>query len=152
MNATPQGGIMKFSKFVTAAVIAALPVAAQAATLVIPAAGTGPGASNSHWQTEMTVHTAAPRQVAVSVSFHQGTTVKGPVAIVLEARQTRSVADIVRTEFGVESGTGALVIEASDRDAKTIAVTSRTFNTSETGEFGQDIPSVDIAAAARIGD
>jgi len=143
---------MKFRNVITAAAIAALSVAAHAATFVVPAAGTGPGANGSQWQSELTIHTAAPRPVTLRLSFHRGTDVAGPVEVTLQPRETVSFADVVRTKFGIENATGALVIEASDRDAKTLAITSRTFNVSAEGEFGQDIPSVDTSAAARAGD
>jgi hypothetical protein len=143
---------MKFRNVIVAAALAALPLSAQAATLIVPAAGTGPGANASQWQSELTLHTAAPRSTTLSVTFHQGTNVLGPVEIVLHARETLSVTDIAHTKFGLASGTGALVIEVADRDARSLAVTSRTFNVSPAGEFGQDIPSVDANAALRVGD
>jgi hypothetical protein len=143
---------MKFRNLIAAAAIAALPFSATAATLVVPAAGTGAGANASQWQSELTLHNAAPRATTLSITFHQGTTVLGPVAIELQARQTLSIEDIVHTKFGLDSGTGALVIETNDRQARGLAVTSRTFNTSARGEFGQDIPSVDAAAALGAGD
>ena len=143
---------MKFRNLITAAAVALLPYAAQAATLIVPAAGTGPGANNSQWQSELTLHTAAPRAVTLSIEFHQGKNVLGPAQVTLQARQTLSIADIVKTKFGVTSGTGALVINVADRDAKTVAVTSRTFNTSAKGEFGQDIPSFNVTAANIAGD
>ena len=143
---------MKLRNLISAAAIALLPMAASAATLVVPAAGTGPGASGSHWQSELTLHNAAPRAATLAITFHQGKTVLGPVEITLQARQTTSVADIVKTKFGVEAGTGALEINVDDRNARSLAVTSRTFNTSSTGEFGQDIPAIDVLDAARAGD
>jgi hypothetical protein len=143
---------MKFRNWIAAAAVAALPFSTHAATLIVPVAGTGPGANASQWQSELTLHTAAPRQAQLSVSFHQGTSVLGPVAISLQPRETLSISDVVRTKFGLTSGNGALVIAASDRDARSLAVTSRTFNVSATGEFGQDIPSVDATAALRTGD
>lgn len=143
---------MKFRNLIAAAAIAAMPFAAEAATLVIPAAGTGPGANGSHWQTELTLHTAAPRPVTLTVAFHQGSSVLGPVTITLQARETLSIADIVKTHFNVTGGSGALVIEAADRDARTLAVTSRTSNVSAEGEFGQDIAAVDVADASGAGD
>lgn len=143
---------MKFRTLISTAALALLPLAANAATLVVPAAGTGPGASSSQWQSELTIHNAAPRAAALSVAMHAGTTVLGPVTIQLGARQTVSIADVARTKFGLQQGTGALVIEAADRDARSIVVTSRTFNTSAQGEFGQDVPSVNVVDAARAGD
>jgi hypothetical protein len=142
---------MKFRNLIAIAATALLPVAGSAATLVIPAAGTGPGANNSQWQSELTIHNAAPRAATVTLSFHQGASVLGSTALTLQAKQTVSQADVART-LGATSGSGAIVIEVADRDARAIAVTSRTFNTSSEGEFGQDIPSVDVANAARPGD
>jgi hypothetical protein len=145
---------MKFRNFLSAAAIALLPVAASAATLVVPAAGTGPGANLSKWQSELTLHSSAPRALSVSVAFHQGNTVLGPVTISLGAKETLSVADIVKSKFGLDAATGALVINVDDRDERYLAVTSRTFNTAPDGsEFGQDVPAVkseDAVAAGQI--
>lgn len=143
---------MKYRNLITIAALAAMPFAAQAATLVVPAAGTGAGANGSHWQTELTIHTAAPRPVTLSLSLHQGSTVLGPVSVTLQARETLSIEDVVKTKFNVTGGSGALVIEASDRDARTLAVTSRTSNVSAEGEFGQDIPAVNVSDASGAGD
>jgi hypothetical protein len=146
---------MKFRNILTAAAISALlPLAASAATIVVPAAGTGPGANSSQWQSELTLHSAAPRTVAVSIEFHQGTSVLGPVSVTLAAKETFSIADIAKTKFGLSAGTGALVLSVDDRDLRYLAVTSRTFNSAPGGaEFGQDIPAVkpdDASAAGQI--
>lgn len=143
---------MKFRNLISTAALALLPIAASAATLVVPAAGTGPGASGSQWQSELTIHNAAPRAATLAIEYHQGKTVTGPVNVTLEARETLSIADIVKTKFNVEAGTGALELAIDDRSARAIAITSRTFNTSATGEFGQDIPAIDVTDAARAGE
>jgi hypothetical protein len=143
---------MKFRNLIAAAAVAALPFSASAATIIIPAAGTGAGANSSHWQSELTMHNAGPRVATITISFHRGTEVftSGPVPI--GPGSTQSIADIVKTKFDLDNATGALVIEMSDRDARTVALTSRTFNVSSTGEFGQDIPAVDATSALRTGD
>lgn len=143
---------MKFRTLATAVLISMLSLTAAAATLVVPAAGTGPGAAGSRWQSELTLHNAAPRAVEVSIALHNGTTVLGPVSVSLQARETLSIADIVKTRFALDSGAGALVIDIADRDARSVAITSRTSNVFEGGEFGQDIPAIDPANAARAGD
>lgn len=143
---------MKFRNILIMAATVLLPLAASAATIVVPAAGTGPGANNSQWQSELTLHSAAPRAITVSIAFHQDRSVLGPVSVTLAARETIAIADIAKTKFGLEAGTGALVIETTDRDARHLAVSSRTFNTSPDGEFGQDIPAVRIPDAAVAGD
>lgn len=143
---------MKFRNLIIFAAVALLAIAAQAATIVVPAAGTGPGANESSWESELTLHTAGPRAVTLSIEYHQGTSVLGPAEVTLQARETLSISDIVRTRFGVESGTGALVINVADRDAQSVAVTSRTTNVSPAGEFGQDVAATDAADALRPGD
>lgn len=142
---------MKFQKILSAAALALLPVMAGAATVVVPAAGTGPGANGSHWQSELTLHSSAPRVVTVSLTLHQGKGAGTPVDVTLQPRETLSIADVLKTRFGVSSGTGAIVIGVADRDAKALAVTSRTFNVSPLGELGQDIPAYAVTADSRAG-
>lgn len=136
----------------TAATIAALPIAAGAATYIIPAAGTGPGANNSHWQSEVTLHNLALRTLTVNVAYHDANGRTEAVAIDVPAQSTIAVADIVKTKFGRESATGGLSLEIADLDAKKLAIGSRTFNTSDAGEFGQDIPAALSTDAASPGD
>jgi hypothetical protein len=143
---------MKFKNILSAAAIAMLPVVAGAATIVVPAAGTGPGANNSQWQSELTLHSSAPRVMTLSMRLHQGATPSAPVYLTLGARETLSIADVVKTKFGLSSGSGAIVIELSEKDVRSLAVTSRTFNASAAGEFGQDIPSYVVTANPAAGD
>jgi hypothetical protein len=143
---------MNFKRILTTAALALLPLAANAATLIIPAAGTGAGANDSRWQTELTLHNAGSKPIPLSLYFHDAQGRSNASALTLASRSTVSIADIVHTTFGHENITGALTIEATDSDARRLAVTSRTFNVSEAGEFGQDIPAVNADAAAEAGD
>lgn len=143
---------MKFRTLIAAAIVALLPLAATAATIVVPAAGTGAGASGSHWQSELTLHNAAPRAATVTLTYHQGSEVFGPVSVSLAARQTLSIPDVARTQFNVASGSGALVLQMEDRSARSIAVTSRTFNSSPESEFGQNVPAIDVSSAVAAGE
>ena len=143
---------MKFRNIVIAAAVALLPLAASAATIVVPAAGTGPGANGSQWESELTLHNAGPRAITVSIAFHQDTNVIGPVTVTLEPRRTVSIDDIARTRFGLSHGNGALVLDVADRDARHLAVTSRVTNVMANGEFGQDIPAVRTTEAAVAGE
>jgi hypothetical protein len=132
--------------------IGLLTVAANAAQIIVPAAGTGAGAQNSHWQSDVMLHNAAPRPIEFTASLHLGTEVIGPRAITLAARNTSKLTDVVRSTFGVQAGTGALVFELVDRDLKYLAVTSRTYNTIGGIEYGQDVPAVPAAGAATAGE
>jgi hypothetical protein len=142
---------MKITKLLTAAAIAALPLTTYAAQLVIPAAGTGPGANGSQWRSDVTIHSAAPRGTSLTLRFLQATTLSAPVTIDLAPRQTVAIEDVVRTKFHA-SGTGAVIIDMTDRDARSIAVNSRTLNVLGDAEFGQDIPAIDVTNALREGD
>src|SRR5213082_281325 len=112
--------------------IALLPITASAATFIIPAAGTGPGANGSHWQSEVTLHNTSASAVTVGLKFHDATGAQPADNVTINPRSTMTIPDIVRTRFGRDAATGAIEITVSDPNR--IAITSRTFN----GDFGQD--------------
>lgn len=143
---------MKLTRILTTAAIAALPLFASAATLIIPAAGTGAGANDSRWQTELTLHNASSRAIPVTLYFHDASGRSAAATIEVAARSTRSIDDVVKTSFSREQATGALVLEVADSDANRLAVASRTFNRSVAGDYGQDIPAVRSTNAAQAGD
>lgn len=142
---------MSFKRLIVLAAIGLLTVAANAAQIVIPAAGAGAGAHNSSWHSDVMLHNAAPRPITLSLSFHMGETVIGPKPMTLAAKQTQQVLDIVKTLFALPSGTGAIVVELEDRDTKYLALTSRTYNVVGTDEYGQDIPAIRVEDAATAG-
>jgi len=139
-------------RFITLAAMALLPVAAGATTFIVPAAGTGGGANGSHWQSELTLHSTTSTAMTVNFTFHDRNGAGETSSVTLAPRSTVAVADIVKTRFGREAATGAIEIVVDDAFATKLAIASRTFNTSEAGEFGQDIPAVNLADAAVAGD
>ena len=143
---------MSFKRLIVFCAIGLLSVAASAAEVIVPAAGAGPGVANSRWQTDIMLHNAAPRAITVFMTFHMGESVLGPHPVALAAKQTQQIMDVVKVVFGINSGTGALVIELDDRDTKYLAVTTRTSNLMDTLEYGQDIPALRPDAAAKAGD
>jgi hypothetical protein len=143
---------MKLRQIISIASIALLPLAASAATFIVPAAGTGPGANDSHWQSELTLHSTAAAPVTVGLTFHDGAGAQQGNNVTINARSTVAISDIVKTVFGRESGTGAVEITVPDAMANRMAITSRTFNASANGQFGQDIPAVNSSDAATAGD
>jgi hypothetical protein len=143
---------MQLKKLITAAAITLLPLAASAATLVVPAAGSADGANGSKWQSELTLHNSGPQALTATIRYQQGTVTSDAVAVTVPARGTKSIDDIVRTTFHREGSIGALIVEVPDREAIRLAIGSRTYNVSAAGEFGQDIPAVNVTAAANAGD
>jgi len=133
------------------AAIALLPIVAGAATFVVPAAGTGAGAGGSQWQTELTLHSTSSLAIPVPLTLHDANGFPATTSVQLSPRSTMAIADIVKTQFGRDGGTGAIEIVVDDPLATRLAITSRTFNSSEKGEFGQDIPAVNLKSAFTAG-
>ena len=143
---------MNIRRIFATASLALVPLAASAATLIIPAAGTGPGANGSRWETELTLHNASSESVAVGLTWHDAAGAVNADAVTLAPRATKSLPDVAKNLFGREAATGAIEITLPDTAAKKIGVTSRTFNASPNGEFGQDIPATRVEDAATAGD
>ena len=132
--------------------LALLPLTAGAATIIVPAAGTGPGAAGSRWSSELVVHNAASVPVDITMTYHDASGASAAKPATIGARATVTTADIVKNVFGLDSGTGAITIGVDDSRAGNLAVTSRTFNTSSNGIFGQDVPAVNADDASAAGD
>ncbi|HEY6844387.1 MAG TPA: hypothetical protein VI391_09480 [Thermoanaerobaculia bacterium] len=143
---------MKFRNLMVAASIAVLPLAANAATLIVPAAGTGAGANDSRWQSELTLHNTSSNAVTIGLTFHDSDGAQQGDSVSLAPRATVALSDVVKTRFGRDAGTGAIELTIPDDAADHVAVTSRTFNASANGQFGQDIPAIDVNDAASAGD
>lgn len=124
----------------------ALPLSAFAGSLVIPAAGTGPGANGSVWKTEVTVANLSQNPVDVTFNFHDANGIEEQKLVTLAGHQTIAQDDIIHAFFGRTSATGA--IELVTDDVAKIAATSRTYNESSSGRFGQDIGAVNAATLA----
>ena len=143
---------MKTKQYLAAMAIALLPLAATAATFIVPAAGTTSGINGSHWQSELTLHNASASSVTAGLRFHDASGPQQSESVTVNARSTVALHDIVKTLFGRDSATGAIEITIPDASANRMAITSRTFNSSASGEFGQDIPAVNANDAAAAGD
>src|SRR2546423_13184451 len=143
---------MKLRNLFTAVSIAILPIAANAATFIIPAAGTGDGANGSRWQSELTLHNTSSNTIILSMKFHDGNGAAQADSVALAPRATMTISDIVATRFGREAGTGAIELTVADEMSNRVVINSRTFNSSSAGQFGQDVPAVNINDAATAGD
>jgi hypothetical protein len=142
---------MNFKRILSIIVVTLLPLAASATTLVIPASGTGPGANGSHWQTELTLHNTSVSTITATLTFHDLLGAGETAAVNVAPRATITIADVVASSFGRSSSTGAIEISFDSTFAQKLTVSSRTFNKSATGEFGQDIPAVDATNAPDTG-
>jgi hypothetical protein len=143
---------MNYKRLFATALFALLPLTAGATTLVIPAAGTGAGANNSHWQTEVTLHNTSSTAATATLTFHDTNGASTSANVDVAPRATVSIGDVVATRFGRTSATGAIVVDVPNEFTNKLTVASRTFNTNDAGEFGQDIPAVFAANAPAAGD
>jgi len=142
---------MKITRIAATLLAAFLPLAAGATTLVIPASGTGPGANDSHWQTELTLHNLSASTITATLTFHDLLGSAGTSTVTVNPRATVAIPDVVATRFGRTAATGAIEIAFDSAFAQKLTVSSRTFNKSASGEFGQDIPAVDQSAIPAAG-
>lgn len=145
---------MNFRRFFSAILFLSVCAAAHAGTMIIPAAGTGPGAYGSQWRTQVNLHNASKHSVAeIRIYLHRETTVHPPVSLSLSPRETRSLENILDDYFDVTSGGGALRIVTDEPVSHSVVVTSRTYNAStEGGNYGQDIPAYDQSEALGTND
>ncbi|MGZ5492334.1 MAG: hypothetical protein ACXW3E_01920 [Thermoanaerobaculia bacterium] len=143
---------MKLNKIIITASLALLPLTAGAATLIIPAAASTNGANGSNWKSEVTLHNTSAHAINVNLRFHDQAGAAESGSVSLAARSTMAFKDIVRTEFDRQNALGAIEITVADADANRLAVSSRTANATAGGEFGQDIPAIDVASASNAGD
>jgi hypothetical protein len=150
---------MSFKNFLAATSLAMLPLAAGAATFIVPVAGTGPGANGSLWSSDVTLHNTSTAPVTVTLAFHDRYGVTPTTPVTVAGRATVTVADIVRTRFTNDRGpsfngtaTGGIEITVPDAAANKITITSRTVNDAPTGQFGEDIDVVRSTDAATLGD
>jgi len=142
---------MNVKRIIATIAAALLPLAASATTLVIPASGTGPGSNDSHWQTELTLHNTSVSTITATLTFHDNFGAAGTTTVDVAPRATVTLADVVANRFGRSTATGAIEVTFDSAFAQKLTVSSRTFNKSANGEFGQDIPAVDLAGVPDTG-
>jgi hypothetical protein len=145
---------MSFRNIIITAAIALFAAFAMADEFdyVIPAAGTGPGANGSQWQSEITVHNAGQEQLVVHLSYYSLDGLQRSFDLPIQGRATVTLPDVVKNDFGQTQSTGAIVLDTDDVLRGKLSISSRTFNLSPTGEFGQDIPALTATQSIAFGD
>ncbi len=143
---------MNLRKLITATSIALLPLTAGAATLIVPVSGSASGANGSVWKTDLTLHNTAARAIAANLVYHDQSGATANASSTIPARGTVALTDVVRATFNRPDTLGAIEIDLADADAPHIAATSRVYNATGSGQFGQDVPAVNTSDAATSGD
>lgn len=124
----------------------------SASQIVIPAVGSISGAQGSQWQSDVTIHNAGITPTTVTLEFHDADGLVATEELTIFSRQTISTENVIGELFGLSEKNGALVITGDEFALRKLSVTSRTYNLSDEGEFGQDIPAWTSSSAVSVGD
>ncbi|MBW3563191.1 MAG: M36 family metallopeptidase [Acidobacteria bacterium] len=108
---------------------------------LIPAAGHSPGANSTHWITDLTLRnlTNSPQHIflILTPAGTNGDESAMITRLFIEPAQTLTLRDVAKTIFGFE-GACSLDIRGPQN---VLTATSRTYNDSPLGTFGQSIPT-----------
>jgi hypothetical protein len=118
--------------------------------LSVPAAAHLPGAERTLWRTDLAVHNPGDAAADVRIAFvprDQDGSGAGSTSWQVAAGGSLLLADVVG-QMALQNAAGALLI-GSDRDVR---VTTRTFNETLDGTFGQFIPAEGVDAAMTTRD
>ena len=119
----------------------------------------GAGDPPTSWRSDLTVHNPMDGQLEVGVLYFESGNVTEPgtymLTLTLDARETRTVEDIVATLFGITNNSkGSLLLQCDDSmfplnpDGSVMLATTRTYNVgSEVGTFGTAVPTVQFSDA-----
>ncbi len=147
---TERSNILK--KLLLVLAITLLTASLSASQLVVPAVGSIPGAQGSQWQSDVTIHNASITPTTITLEFHDADGLVTTEELTIFSRQTISIENVVEEAFGLSATSGALVITGDEFALRKLSVTSRTYNLSDEGEFGQDIPAWTSSSAVTVGD
>lgn len=137
--------------WMTVVAVVATATGASAGEWWIPAAAHGPGAGGSVWRTDLVVSNFGDGAEEVTITLlpqgEDNSAAGNATTIPIGAGETVELEDVVAGTFNFD-GTAAIRVGAvGDR----LVVTSRTYNLSDHGTFGQSIPGVPAAGAVPAG-
>ena len=142
---------MKIQRIIAATLVSLAPLAASAASFIIPVAGSVRGADDSHWQTELVLHSSSSSTIHARLLLHDRSGTAGTANLDVPPRATLSIDDVVKSQFNLDDTTGAIEVQVEDRFARKLVITSRTFSHSDRGDLGEAIPAVRTDAAPKAG-
>jgi len=123
--------------------------------LVVPAAAHAAGVGGSVWSTDLNFYNSSAFDITGRLTLiADGTTGSdgSPSAVVtIPAHRSIALVDAVGQTLGQTSASGALSFDFADSDLPKLAISSRTFNQSSEGTFGQTIPALSNAEGVAAG-
>lgn len=114
---------------------------------LISAAAQTNGLGGTSWRTELSLYNAGLEGATVTMRFLPKMAEK---TVYLAPRQSVTYANTLLDAFGLDTGAGAVTIDAeSPGSSAQLRVTSRTFTGGAKGTYGQSVPDVQSAQLAR---
>lgn len=100
------------------------------------------------WRSDMRVFNPTGSPIKATLTYRaQGTPADTKsVPVTLAAGETKVLDDVLRSTFGITNSGGAIEIDLASPN--TVVATTRTYNKTSTGTYGQFIPAV-VPSAAR---
>jgi len=123
--------------------------ASLAQRLLIPASARADGRSGSVWRTDLTLRNPGDTPLPVSVTLvpnPETVSTGDETTVVLEPGEIRLVPDVLETLFGLDAGSGALLLIPAQ--GFSVDATSRTYSVAGPGTFGMGVGAVDLYATA----
>jgi hypothetical protein len=140
----PRPGILLAALLLIAPVASAIELAGN--NLIIPVAGRTPGAGGTFWETDLVLTNLSPEYNGLIVTVEtwlDGAHLSFEVEV--PALGTVTIEDFVRTRFGRETALGLVRISNALPDAQ-LSARARVHTT---GDVGQSVPALPIAALAK---
>ncbi len=108
----------------------------------IPVVANTGGAMGSHWQTALTLYNSGNLNLNLNLKFVPTNNSSGIITkeISLSPKEYLSYENFL-LEFSLE-GSGALIISLPPEGLNKLGIQSRTYNFSENGNFGQQVPAI----------
>jgi hypothetical protein len=117
--------------------------------LLVPAAARADGRNGSTWRTDLTLRNPGDTPLPVFVGLVPNPeTAPGAAGtqIVLEPGEIRFVPDVLDALFGLDAGSGALLVVPPL--GASVEATSRTYSLAGSGTFGMGVAAVDVFASS----
>ncbi len=112
--------------------------------LLIPVVARHSGRAGTRWRSSLQLVNLAPATVTLDLRLRPRQGAPGPPAhasATLPPAHALAIADVVSELFGLDQSAGSLEISLRSGPA-TVVATSRTFNASPEGSYGQEVPAV----------
>lgn len=122
--------------------------------VVIPVVGRFPGASGTHWQTDVFLVNPFDVPMDVTLYFYPSNRVYPPAGsaeplqhhLTIHSKGTATLRDICLNTFGLDNVGGQLLVESHNQFS--INARARIYNTNEHGQFGQNVPGIGLSSLA----